>query len=322
MRWQTNTRPRAEQYSYWREVVCEAFTPLRPTARGARDSWDREGLSGWVETHPFGAVNGAEIGTCDQTIHHGKAEIDRLEEGVAFVNLMLRGRSVVTQGGSMCLSGPGTFSIVDATRPFRLDYLDDWRAISFRIPIELIPDGVADADTAVRHATSRGLASVLADTMRAAWRAGTTLDDDQANSAGLAVVSLATALLRNSPATEFAADPVAGTVLRENIEHFVARHLQYGEVTPTAVAEHFGISVRKLHLLYEDRPATFGQTVMRLRAEQCAEDLLANPGGLTLTDLAAKWGFSDLSHLNRVFRRRFGCRASEYARQAPHVSAP
>jgi AraC-like DNA-binding protein len=53
---------------------------------------------------------------------------------------------------------------------------------------------------------------------------------------------------------------------------------------------------------------------MRIRAQQCAADLLANHGRSTLTDLAAKWGFSDLTHLNRVFRQHFGCRASEYAR--------
>jgi len=312
-RWQTEDRPRREQYGYWREVVCEAFTPLRPTARGVRDSWDRDGLPGWVETHAFGAVNGAEISTCDQTIHHGRHEVSRVEHEVVFVNLMLQGRSVVHQGDTTSLSEPGTLSIVDATRPFRLDYLDDWRTISFRVPVEILPAGVAGATTAVRHATGVGLASVLADTMRAAWRAGPGLAGEQADGVGAAVASLVSALARNAPVVEIIDDRVGGATLRESIEHHVVRNLQHGDVTPAGVARHFGISVRKLHALYQDAPATFSRTVMDLRVERCAEDLVANAHRTAITELAAKWGFSDLSHLNRVFRHRFGCRASEYA---------
>jgi hypothetical protein len=166
-KWRTDNRPEAEQYSYWREAVCEAFTPLRPTARGTRDSWDRKGLMGWVDSHPYGDVNGAEIETCDQTIHHGLDEVGRLNHEVAFVNLMLSGRCVVRQGDSTCFSGPGTFSIVDARRTFHLDYLDDWRTISFRLPINSLPDGIPDGVTAVTYAASIGLASCSSKMLRA-----------------------------------------------------------------------------------------------------------------------------------------------------------
>jgi AraC-like DNA-binding protein len=311
--WRTDDRPEAEQYRYWREVVCEAFTPLRPTARGARDSWGRKGLKGWVDSHPYGDINGAEIETCDQTIHHGRDEVGRLEHEVVFVNLMLSGRCVVRQGASACLSGPGTFSIVDARRTFQLDYLDDWRTISFRLPVNSLPEGVPDGVTAVTYAASSGLASVIADTMRAAWRSALTLTDAQAGSTGAAIASLVGALAHGAPVSDLVTGGTGNQALRDSIEHYLARHVLYGDTSPAVISRQFGISVRKLHLLFEDAPATFGQTVMRIRAQQCAADLLANRGRSTLTDLAAKWGFSDLTHLNRVFRRHFGCRAAEYA---------
>lgn len=310
--WRTADRPESEQYSYWREVVCEAFTPLRPAARGSRDSWNRKGLKGWVDSHPYGVVNGAEIETCDQTIYHGRDEVGRLQHEVVFVNLMLSGRCRVRQGASACFSGPGTFSIVNATRPFELDYLDDWRTISFRLPINSLPEGIPDGVTAVTYAASDGLASIIADTMRAAWRSATALTDAQAARTGTAIASLVGALTHGVPAGGLASDSASDEAMRDSIEHYVARHLLYGDASPAAIARQFGISVRKLHLLFEDAPATFGQTVMRIRCQQCAADLLANYGRLTLTDLAAKWGFSDLTHLNRVFRQYYGCRASEY----------
>ncbi|MEU6147738.1 helix-turn-helix domain-containing protein [Streptomyces sp. NPDC047081] len=312
--WRTADRPESEQYSYWREVVCEAFTPLRPAARGTRDSWDRGGLNGWVDAHAYGKINGAEIETCDQTIHHGREELSRIEDEVVFVNLMLRGRCVVSQGASTCLSGPGTFSIVDATRTFHLDYLDDWRTLSFRIPVRSLPHGLPAEVNAVTYSAAHGMGSIVADTMRAAWRSAATLTEAQATSTGTALASLVNALAHGMPTGDHVNSGTNDDAIRDSIEHYLTRHLLYGDTSPAAIAHHFGISVRKLHLLYEDAPATFSQTVMRLRAHLCAEDLLAHQGRVTLTDLAMKWGFSDLSHLNRVFRRQFGYRAAEYTR--------
>jgi AraC-like DNA-binding protein len=51
---------------------------------------------------------------------------------------------------------------------------------------------------------------------------------------------------------------------------------------------------------------------MALRVEACARELSAGPGARTLTDTAARWGFADLSHMNRVFRSRYGCLPSEF----------
>ncbi|MEV7692189.1 helix-turn-helix domain-containing protein [Microbacterium sp. NPDC089189] len=312
-RWNTTDRPTSEQYAYWREVVCEAFTPLRPTARGSLDSWRDSGLDGWVDSHAFGSVNGAEIATCAQTMRHDDEEVSRVSDEVVFVNLMLSGRCMVSQGSQHAWSGPGTFSLVDAARPFRLDYVDDWRTISFRVPSSQIPEGIGAGLTAQPFSAGRGIGAVLADTMRAAWASAAQLTDSQASATGAAIASLVSALAQGGPRDGAEDEPARDDALRRSIEHFVARHLQYGDTSPGAIAQHFAISVRKLHQLYESAPLTFGQTVMRLRVEKCADDMVSAAGRVTLTYLAAKWGFSDLSHLNRAFRQHLGDSARGYA---------
>lgn len=312
-RWNTIDRPAVEQYAYWREVVCEAFTPLRPTARDSMDSWRESGIEGWVDSHAFGSVNGAEIGTCAQTMRHGDEEVRRVSDEVVFVNLMLSGRCVVSQGSQQKMSGPGTFSIVDATRPFRLDYIDTWRTISFRLPSAQIPGDIGDDVLARPFSSGRGIGAVVADTMRAAWASAAELTEPQASIAGAAIASLVSALAQTRPSDEFAGEPARDEALRSSIEHFVARHLRYGDTSPSAIAQHFAISVRKLHQVYESAPLTFSQTVMRLRVEKCADDIVAGGGRATLTYLAAKWGFSDLSHLNRAFRQHLGQTPRGYA---------
>ncbi|MDQ1177288.1 helix-turn-helix domain-containing protein [Microbacterium sp. SORGH_AS_0421] len=305
-RWDTRERPPREQFAYWREVVCAAFTPLSPAARDARDDWSRVGLEGRVESRPFGHTTGAEIATCAQVIHHGPDEVRRVEDEVVFVNLMLDGRCVVSQDGRRSMSGPGTFSIVDATRSFTLDYLDPWRTVSFRVPAHDIPDVLRADATARTFSAATGLGAVIADTLRSSWEQASRMTDSEADAVGVAVASLSRALT-HSATTESLGDERGGDeALRRSIERHLERHIRFVDTSPTAIARHFAVSVRKLHQLYEDAPLTFGQTVMRVRVRECADDLRAERGRMTMTQLAAKWGFSDLSHLHRAFRHHLG----------------
>jgi AraC family transcriptional regulator, positive regulator of tynA and feaB len=324
--WTTKALPVHEQYSYWREVVCAAFTPLCPAARAtARDAWDRRGVPGWVDSMAFGAMNGAEVESCDQVIRHGRAEVRAIDREVVFVNLQLRGRSVVQQDDRTCMSGPGTFSLVDATRPFHLDYLDDWRVISFRVPAGSIP-GLTAPDRAMTARTfnaSSGLAGVLGQTMRSLWKAAPELDEASAAAGAEALGSLLVALLQGGNAAEAMGNEHAEQGLRDAIDQFMSANIEHADLSPQTVARQFAISVRKLHQLYGTGPRTFSQTVMGIRAASCAESLVSAGTHSTLTETAARWGFSDLSHMNRVFRRELGCLPSEYrAREIAQGPAP
>ncbi|MDQ1137467.1 AraC-like DNA-binding protein [Microbacterium sp. SORGH_AS 1204] len=314
-RWDTRERPPAEQYAYWREVVCAAFTPLRPAARGARDDWPRTGLAGHVETRPFGETNGAEIATVAQVIHHGPEEVRRVSEDVVFLNLMLSGRCVVAQDGRREMSGPGTFSIVDATRPFTLDYLDSWRTVSFRLPAEKVSDDLRRTATARRFSGASGLGAVVADTLRASWAHAATMSEGEADAVGTAVASLSRALSHGSSVRALGETQGGPQLLRGSIEHHLERHVRFVDTSPAATARHFAISVRKLHQLYEDAELTYGQTVMQVRVRGCADELRAERGQVTMTHLAAKWGFSDLSHLHRAFRQHLGMTPREVLAQ-------
>ncbi|MEV4688407.1 helix-turn-helix domain-containing protein [Microbacterium sp. LWH3-1.2] len=311
LRWDTSTRPPAEQYAYWRHTLCDAFTPLRPVERGQRDAWRRPGLPGTVASELLGHVNAAEIATCAQTIHHGRAEVERLEEDVVFVNLMLRGRCIVRQGATEAYSPAGTFTIVDAAEEFVLDYLDPWTSVSFRVPSVRLHSRVRRDLRAKSFSALSGMSAVLADSMRSAWSASPDVDDAQRSVLGSVFETLLDSFAEQAPMETYVASDGRGEALRSSIERYVTQHLRHGDVSPTATAARFAISVRKLHRLYEGAAMSYSQTVMRLRVEQCAAEL-AHPAETTLTELAARWGFADLSHLNRAFRAHVGMSPRAY----------
>jgi AraC-like DNA-binding protein len=92
----------------------------------------------------------------------------------------------------------------------------------------------------------------------------------------------------------------------KRIKTFIQQHLQDHTLGPVSVAAEFGISVRYVHSLFKDEPLTIGQYIRSLRARACRLELESETcAGASLTDVALKWGFYDLSHMSRCFREEF-----------------
>lgn len=323
--WSTRDRPTGEQFSYWREVVCEAFAPLRPHPTGP--DVGRVGIPGWVRSAGLRATNCAEIGSVTQRIDHGRAEVRRTRDEHVFVNLQLTGSCVGRQGGRECLVRPGGLALFDTTSEYRLDFAADersreWQVVSFRLPRRALAGIVADPEamTAVEH-RGTGLAGVLVGTMRSIWQGIDDLGPAEAEAAETAFAALLAAQVGGSEELRDTRRDTLDATVRAGITRYLASHLRGHDLSPAAVARHAGISVRKLHALYAGGDRTFGQTVMDLRVDACVDELRAGTTR-SLTELAARWGFSDLSHMNRVVRARRGAPPSDFRTAGGRDRAP
>ena len=77
-------------------------------------------------------------------------------------------------------------------------------------------------------------------------------------------------------------------------------------LNPADVAKQSGISVRYLHQLLEPTGQTFAQHLLEQRLERALATLRNPDRRLKIADVAFASGFSDISHFNRSFRRKFG----------------
>ncbi|MCF7547584.1 helix-turn-helix domain-containing protein [Pseudonocardia sp. WMMC193] len=333
--WTTNDRPVAEQFSYWREVICQAFTPLTSdrTATHRATGPEEPGLTSWVRSSPLTSTNCAEVSSRTQLIRHGEAEVRRTDSHQVFVNLQLAGHCVARQGGRTCVVPTGGFALFDTTSRYDLEFVEDpglreWRVLSFRVPREKLAPLLADPEgaTSITHdARANGLASIVASTMISTWKNLDSLDVagiDAAESAYTAL--LAAAASGNDRLRDTSRDSLDAT-LRASINRYLAANLRTAtDLSAARTARRFGISVRKLHSLYAGGERTYAQTVMALRVEGCAEELTRATARLSLTDTATRWGFCDLSHLNRVFKAQLGCLPGEYRarrREGVHIGS-
>ncbi|GAA4536000.1 helix-turn-helix domain-containing protein [Pseudonocardia xishanensis] len=320
--WTTEGLPTDDQFSYWREVICQAFTPLATdrTAEHREAAQNDGGLRSWVRSSLLTSTNCAEVSSRSQLITHGEAEVRRTDSDHVFVNLQISGRCIVSQGDRAAVVPAGSFAFVDTTSPYRQEYIEDpltkeWRVVSFRLPRADLMPLISDpsAFTATPHdATSGGIASVAAGSMIATWRNVGQLDRSAADAAESALLAVLAAAAGGNTILRDSSREALDAELRASVNRYLVAHLHGGaDLSAATVAKRFGVSVRKLHSLYQGTERSFAQTIMMLRVQGCAQELAA--GDLRpLTQLATRWGFYDLSHLNRVFRAHFECLPSEY----------
>ncbi|GAA4549244.1 helix-turn-helix domain-containing protein [Pseudonocardia xishanensis] len=317
--WTTNDQPVGEQFSYWREVLCQAFTPLAAERSGTSA---QTGLTSWVRGDRLASVNCVEVSSRTQLIRHGASEIRRTNDEHVFVNLMLQGQCRVTQHGRSVVVRPGGYSLVDTTSEYDQEYVEDpnggeWRVLSFRVPRTQLVPLLADSSafTAVAHdGKLGGIDQVVVSTMLSIWENLGRLEQasSQAAEAALVAVLASTAGATRQPAEGEVEDLDAA--LRASINRHVALNLRDGrtDLSATRTAARFGISVRKLHKLYELTDRSYARTVLGLRLDACIRELTDPATNYSLTDIATRWGFCDLSHLNRAFRVNLGCLPSAY----------
>jgi AraC-like DNA-binding protein len=78
-------------------------------------------------------------------------------------------------------------------------------------------------------------------------------------------------------------------------------------LTPVKVAERAGVSVRTLHRAFQSSGETFWSWVRDRRLERCHLELTTpSLSRRSITEIAFRWGFGDLSTFDRNFRKRYG----------------
>jgi AraC-like DNA-binding protein len=104
------------------------------------------------------------------------------------------------------------------------------------------------------------------------------------------------------------------TPLFERIIRFIDDGLIDSSLTPTAIAQAHGISVRYLHLLFSRRGITVGGWIRNRRLEACIRALSNPRKQRSVTELALKWGFFDAAHFSKAFKSAYGISPASYRR--------
>lgn len=318
--WSTSGLDIKEQVSYWGDVICEAFTPLTPRRGPAQvdRSATPEGVPGWVRSESLVHTNVAEIASCTQLLTHGPAEVRRAPLDAFFVNLQIAGTCYGEQDDRRCVIGPGSFAVFDTTRPYKLEFheppqQDSWRVLSFRVPQDQWEAAAGNGAVARAIDTDAGPGRIVGTMMNTVWAERPTLDLETLRRIENAFSDVLTAVTStNQGQGAPSGNERSDAAVRRVVRHYVREAIPLGRVTAEAAARQASVSVRTLHRAFQVAGTTFADCVRDERLLGATSDLKIAPSHVTLSEIAARWGFCDSSHLTRTFQRNLGCTPSQF----------
>jgi AraC family transcriptional activator of tynA and feaB len=304
--WSTAAVPRSRQFTYWREMICEAFLDLTPESRL------RDGFYGRVSQQPLDRLDLARIESQAQQVRRTEADIARSPQAGYYANLQIRGAGVTTQDGRTAVTHPGDLTLIDTTRPFAFEFGAGFQQLSLHIPADLLRSG-APVPTATRIGTAAGVGAAIRHALLAIDGAGLA-PGSAARLAAHAAGLIAVALEQPEPARPTAVRH--DRLLRAALDD-IGEHIADAGLSPASTASRLGISVRLLHQIFAGHQHSFTAAVRRRRVEQAHRDL-ADPAraALRIIDIAADNGFADVSHFHRVFRQAYGYTPAQLRRNA------
>jgi AraC-like DNA-binding protein len=107
----------------------------------------------------------------------------------------------------------------------------------------------------------------------------------------------------------------AGSRALFRIRAAIERSLTDPSLNGMHAAASAGLSVRYANKLLAERNSSLGRLIQSLRLERCRK-ALEDPlqAYRKVSEIAYAWGFSDMTHFGRSFRRKYGTLPSEYRR--------
>jgi AraC-like DNA-binding protein len=301
--WRSDGVIERDQFASWREAVCQHIYAMTPERKGC------DGFRGVITAGRLGSLDFIEV-QCDGHIVARRGEdIARLSSDTYYVYCQRANSAWIGQADREVVTEPGDVVIADPNIPFMTRTSESFNFRVWRIPRHMLDPLRANRDSIMMTHLRRDnpLGGVLRD-----YLASAAVHAGRMNAVAEGVVSdyaarlAAVALGMSSQLYDRGRDALR-EVKFTRLLHYIDRHLAEPDLTPRAVADRNGMSVRALHLLFEPKGVSFGQWVQRRRLEEI-KALLSHPGAAdrSVADIAFSWGFNDLSTFYRAFHSAYG----------------
>jgi AraC-like DNA-binding protein len=209
---------------------------------------------------------------------------------------------------------PGDITAYWSLEPYAVTFEEDTVRHSYTFSLDSLglPASVVRAKLGRRIGSGTPLGSIVAHHLAQLAATAHLLSSTEKTALEQPTMDLIRVLLLNEGAGAPADGPLGETLEARLMAH-LELHFADPALTVGAVAHAHGISERYVQLLLSRRGTTLGEWV-RTRRLAAAADALADPSKrfVTVSAIAARWGFSDHSHFTRAFRATYGVAPSQW----------
>lgn len=302
-----------DRFEQWREVRSKNLFGVTIELPAER----RASFSGSFRAEKFGSAVISELAASAYVIRRTEADIARIAGNSLCLGVQVRGPGRLDTGlGRSEMIANGDVIINHSDLPYSgtpgTNGAFHFRMVKIPVSDELTL-GQSITDLAAAKPTEGGRTMrplrALLDVLTSNKRAGADPQNDIAHVARLGLAGRGR-LAENLPEVRSA---IRAGLRYLALDIMTAQYHQI-DLTPTLVARSLGLSVRHLHLLFEDAENTFSRTLMLMRVGEAQRLLVIRPE-LTVSQVAYASGFESLATFYRVFRNVYGMAPGD-ARQA------
>ena len=301
-----------ESLGAFRGMVSSSFVPLEVTRERERRGAP---FSASMESLDTDGIAFTEIAALPHIVERTAASIADGGSGFYKVSLMLSGSGHLVQEGRELVIGPGDLAIYDTSRPYTLEFADEFKTLIVMFPkdrLELpasLTDQLIAAPLAEEHP---GLVPIVSTYLSQFPARLTPLAEGvRAKLAHTSLDLLGTLFADVLDASPEQRDP--HQLLLQRICGYIDDNLGSPELSPGSIAAAHYISKRHLHVLFRSADTTVSSWIRERRLERSRADL-RDPAlsDRTVAAIATRWGFSDAAHFSRVFKAAHGVSPREF----------
>jgi AraC-like DNA-binding protein len=298
-----------DRYDYWHSVAC------REIVEHASFPVSRVHFEAEIEVGSLGALDLVAFQNSPLRVEHGQLHISPrsaehlflCQETSGFVSLEQEGRQVTLRTGNMML--------LDPALPYSASFGPDSRTLVLKLPRRELQMRLGKT----RNMVARPIqSSSTEDSLASSFTARLPALAGEVNPVcGQLVANFMLDLVAHS-----LAKAVEGTTPRVSsskamailqIRAAIKTRLADPGLDVQSVADAVGLSVRYANNILASQDTSIGRLIVTERLERCRQ-ALEDPvqSGRSVSEIAFGWGFSDLTHFGRCFKKAYGMSPSDY----------
>lgn len=304
----TVDQPMPDRYEYWHAVVREAYAECDPIPVLPRDFRAR------TEVGDVGFAQVTSLASGPISYVRSRRDIARDGRDDVFMAYMLRGEGQFSQNGHRVRQRPGDVLFYDSGQTYQFDFQSDYQAIILRFKRAAFQSRIVTLD-------AMGGTLLAGSTALGALTAGLIGNAAALSNEGAVSGPVASAML-DLITTSFASGVGATEELSrgENdlltrVKRYMLGNLADETLTLDSIAHEHNLSQRSLSRLFAREGATPMGWLQRQRLA-AAYSALAEHRVRSVTDAAFSFGFNDLSHFGRAFKKVYGRTPREVMQKA------
>ncbi len=309
--WKSEDVPASDRTDSWQAALSTGYRDWRVDKRVDVD------FTAMMRQRDLGGIKFIECVCSPCTGLRSSQDIKNDDQPYVGIQLTMRGKEHILAGDNVFSFGAGDLVIWISNQASKFVVTENLHKSTLMIPLahlkERLPPNFSLRGSIVD--TKTGLGAILA--------AHIVSLRDQFENLGVmesAAIKRATLELVSATLIEKLASAPRGLCQRylAAIQGYILDHLQEEDLTIGKIAQANRISVRYLHMVFEQSGRSVSSWIQNQRLERC-KDVLLDPSHRQrqVSEIAYEWGFKDASHFSRSFKLHFGQSPREYRKKLP-----